>query len=379
VIAVKLSWLIPLVGISILSVSDAAWAGRLTYWKFNKALGRIELITDEGVRPQATFLPNPARIVLDLPNTSVRKSKQKAKSNLTKYVRGIRVGQFDRSTTRFVIELAPQYTVRASAVQIRNLAPNRWFLQLPSFIHRQSVPSQAKDSIAIGSPTIKLPPPSPPSQPPSQPSSPLPSPVDSNPVDPGSDPAASPPDSPPIKRGSTVVVIDPGHGGGDPGAVGINGLQEKVAVLSVSTQVAQQLHQKGIRAVLTRYSDREIDLAPRVATAERVNADIFVSIHANSISLSRQDISGLESYYYASAKGYRLARAIHNRILGNTNMQDRGIRQARFYVVRRTSMPSVLIEIGFVTGAQDAARLSSAPQRTKLAEAIVQGILDYLK
>lgn len=366
-IAVKLSWFIPLIGISILGVSDAAWAGRLTYWKFNKALSRIEVITDEGVVPQAQLLPNPARIVLDLPNTSVHKSKQEDSSNLTKYVRGVRVGQFNRTTTRFVIELAPQYTVVASDVQIRNIAANRWFLQLPNFLPRRSVSDQGKDAIAIGVPATL----------PSLPSRTLPPPRTASASSPPAAPISAP-SSGPVKKRSVVVVIDPGHGGADPGAIGISGLQEKVVVFSVAAQVAQQLRQKGLSAVLTRSGDQEVDLAPRVAIAERARANIFVSIHANSISLSRTDISGLESYYYASARGYKLARSIHNRILGSTGMQDRGIRQARFYVVRRTSMPSVLIEIGFVTGAQDAARLSSAAQRTKLAEAITQGILDYL-
>jgi N-acetylmuramoyl-L-alanine amidase len=365
VIAVKLSWLIPLIGLSVLSVSEAAWAGKLTYWKFDKVHGRIELITDEGVQPQATLLSNPARVVLDLPNTSVQKSKRKKKRNVTKYIQEVRVGQFDRDTTRFVIELSPQFTVRARDVKIRNLSPNRWFLQLPSFLPRDEVLSQGPDAIAIDVPGIQLPAPRPSASPP----------------DSDSSPSNSSPNAPaiPVRRGAPVVVIDPGHGGGDPGAVGINGLQEKVIVLSVGSQVAEQLRRRGINAVLTRSNDQEIDLAPRVATAEGARADIFVSIHANSISLSRPDINGIESYYYASSKGYRLARSIHNSILSNINASDRGIRQARFYVVRRTSMPSVLIEIGFVTGSQDAARLSSATQRTKLAEAIVQGILDYLK
>jgi N-acetylmuramoyl-L-alanine amidase len=362
VIAVKLSWLIPLIGLSVLSVSEAAWAGKLTYWKFDKVRGRIELITDEGVQPQATLLSNPARVVLDLPNTSVQKSKRKKKRNVTKYIQEVRVGQFDRDTTRFVIELSPQFTVLARDVKIRNLSPNRWFLQLPNFLPRDEVPSQGPDAIAIDVPGIQLPAPRPSTAPP-----------DSSPDSSPNAPAV------PVRRGAPVVVIDPGHGGGDPGAVGINGLQEKVIVLSVGSQVAEQLRRKGINAVLTRSNDQEIDLAPRVATAEGARADIFVSIHANSISLSRPDINGIESYYYASSKGYRLARSIHNSILSNINASDRGIRQARFYVVRRTSMPSVLIEIGFVTGSQDAARLSSATQRTKLAEAIVQGILDYLK
>jgi N-acetylmuramoyl-L-alanine amidase len=111
--------------------------------------------------------------------------------------------------------------------------------------------------------------------------------------------------------------------------------------------------------------------------AERMNANIFVSIHANSISLSRPDISGLETYYYSS--GQRLARSIHSSILQSVDVDDRGIRTARFYVLRKTSMPSVLVEVGFVTGREDAAKLSSPSYRTQMAQAITRGILQYLQ
>lgn len=387
----RLSWIAPLIGLSLLGLSelglsDPAWAGKLIYWKFNTALGRVELITDDGVQPTAMLLANPARVVIDLPNTSVAKSKQRIRKNLTKYVREVRVKQFDRETTRFVIELAPQVTVAPSDVKVRNLSPSRWFVQLPNFLPINTVSPQATPSVAIDVPPaggtgesrrgqgIKLPPPRPPIAANPEDGPPTPSPDVSPPP---SQPASAP--STPIRRGSIVVAIDPGHGGRDPGAVGINGLQEKVVVLSVGTQVAELLRKKGVNAVLTRSSDREIDLEPRVAMAARVKADVFVSIHANAISMSRPDINGLESYYYASAKGYKLARSIHNRILSATNVRDRGIRQARFYVVRRTTMPAVLLELGFVTGREDAVRLASASHRTKLAEAIAQGILDYFK
>ncbi len=174
-----------------------------------------------------------------------------------------------------------------------------------------------------------------------------------------------------------VIVIDPGHGGGDPGAVGRNNLQEKGIVLDIGKQVAEILEQNGVQAVLSRYNDREIDLAPRVQLAERVNADFFVSLHANAISMSRPEVNGIETYYYSTGLG--LAQTLHRSILQGTGANDRGVKRARFYVLRHTSMPAVLLEVGFVTGRQDAARLSSSSYRTRLAEAIARGILQYVR
>ena len=179
------------------------------------------------------------------------------------------------------------------------------------------------------------------------------------------------------RDGRRVVVIDAGHGGRDPGAVGIGGLQEKDVVMDISNQVARLLEQNGVQVVMTRQDDREIDLAPRVQLANRVNADIFVSIHANAIDMSRPEVNGIETYYYSS--GLRLAQTIHNTMLQGTGARDRRVRQARFYVLRHTSMPAVLLEVGFVTGAEDAPRLANASYRTQLAQSIVQGILQYLQ
>ncbi|HCF26533.1 MAG TPA: N-acetylmuramoyl-L-alanine amidase, partial [Cyanobacteria bacterium UBA11049] len=129
--------------------------------------------------------------------------------------------------------------------------------------------------------------------------------------------------------------------------------------------------------VLTRPDDRDLDLEPRVQLAERINASVFVSIHANSISLSRPEVNGLETYYYNS--GARLARTVHDSILRNVRVQDRGVRSARFYVLRKTSMPAILVEVGFVTGREDAPKLSTSAYQNQLAEAIVRGILQYVR
>jgi N-acetylmuramoyl-L-alanine amidase len=225
---------------------------------------------------------------------------------------------------------------------------------------RQQVSLNLKPSAVV----VQLPPDNPPT------------PITPAPVPPPN-PTPPPPPSPNVPKGRVVIAIDPGHGGRDAGAVGIGGLREKDVVLDISRQVAQILEQQGVQAVMTRSDDREIGLAPRVQLANRINATLFVSIHANAISMSRPDVSGLETYYYRDGLG--LARTIHNNILQNTNMKNRGVKQARFYVIKYSAMPAVLVEVGFVTGREDAAKLSDSQFRTQMAQAIAQGILQYVK
>lgn len=185
------------------------------------------------------------------------------------------------------------------------------------------------------------------------------------------------PNIPNIPAGRIRVVLDPGHGGNDPGAIGQGGLQEKEINLAIARRVQQVLEQRGVAVIMTRTNDLEIDLQPRVDQAEQLQAHLFVSIHANAISLDRPDVNGLETYYFDSGLG--LAQTIHNSILRGTNLRDRGVRQARFYVLRNTSMPSVLVETGFVTGAEDAARFRDPAQRDQVADAIAAGILAYVQ
>ncbi|WP_338442655.1 N-acetylmuramoyl-L-alanine amidase [Synechococcus elongatus IITB4] len=182
---------------------------------------------------------------------------------------------------------------------------------------------------------------------------------------------------PPLSR-PAVIVIDPGHGGRDPGAIGIGGIRETDIVLDISTQVTRLLQAQGAQVVMTRQDDREVDLAPRVAIAQRARATVFVSIHANALSMSRPDVNGLETYFFTAASR-PLAQAIQDRMMQSfPDMRNRGVKQARFYVIRQTSMPSSLVEVGFVTGAQDAARLADPTFRSQMAQAIAAGILDFL-
>jgi N-acetylmuramoyl-L-alanine amidase len=177
--------------------------------------------------------------------------------------------------------------------------------------------------------------------------------------------------------GRLVVIIDPGHGGKDSGAVGIGGTLEKDIILPIGVRVAQILQQNGVQAVMTRNSDYFVTLQGRVDMADRANADVFVSIHANSAGSARPDVNGLETYYFDSGLG--LARIVHNNILQSLNIRDRGVRKARFYVLRKSSMPSILVETGYMTGQQDISQLQTPQYQAQMAQAIARGILQYLQ
>ncbi|NEQ66303.1 MAG: N-acetylmuramoyl-L-alanine amidase [Symploca sp. SIO1B1] len=182
---------------------------------------------------------------------------------------------------------------------------------------------------------------------------------------------------PRVPNSRIVVMLDPGHGGKDPGAIGIGGLREKDVVLPITLEVAALLEQQGVQALLTRSDDRFISLAGRVQMAERARSNLFVSIHANAISASRPDVNGFETYYHQL--GRELAQTVHKNVLQSIEIGDRRVRQARFYVLRNTSMPSILVETGFVTGYLDAPKLRQPEHRSRMARAIAQGILQYIR
>ncbi len=184
---------------------------------------------------------------------------------------------------------------------------------------------------------------------------------------------------PPPTSGSNrpLVIIDAGHGGQDPGTIGIGGVREKDIVLPISLDVAEELRKQGVEVRMTRDRDYFVSLQGRTDLANKINADLFVSIHANAINLSRPDVNGLETYYYQS--GRRLAEVIHWNILNSVPIKNRNIRRARFFVLRRSKMPAVLVEVGFLTGAEDSVRLKNPNHRRQMAKAIARGIIQYIK
>ncbi len=189
----------------------------------------------------------------------------------------------------------------------------------------------------------------------------------------------SPINVPPATRSKTkpLIIIDPGHGGQDPGTIGIGGVREKDIVLPISLDVAEELRKQGVEVRMTRDRDYFVSLEGRTDMANKIDGDLFISIHANAINLSRPDVNGLETYYYQN--GRRLAEVIHWNILNSVPIKNRNVRRARFYVLRHSEMPAVLVEVGFLTGAEDSVRLKNPNHRRQIAKAIARGIIQYIK
>jgi N-acetylmuramoyl-L-alanine amidase len=191
-------------------------------------------------------------------------------------------------------------------------------------------------------------------------------------------PKPLPPKLPLVQNKRPLIVIDPGHGGSESGSIGIDNIVEKEVTLDIGLKVADLLKQNGVDVVLTRSQDSDLDLQQRLDIASQHQTAALVSIHANSISLDRPDVNGVETYYYDD-KSLGLANAIHSQFLQETKIEDRRVRKARFFLIRKASMPSILIETGFLTGAQDAQKLRDPQMRRLMAQGITKGILQFLQ
>lgn len=170
-----------------------------------------------------------------------------------------------------------------------------------------------------------------------------------------------------------TVVIDPGHGGHDKG--GQWGLvYEKHLALDTATRLEGYLKARGIKTVMTRRSDYFVTLPGRVNIANRFRNAIFVSVHYNYTW--KQDVSGLETYFN-TAQSQRLAQCVHASMLQRVRTINRGVKSARYYVIRNTTIPAILVECGFVSNASERSRMKSAWYRDSLARGIADGILRY--
>jgi N-acetylmuramoyl-L-alanine amidase len=169
----------------------------------------------------------------------------------------------------------------------------------------------------------------------------------------------------------STVVIDPGHGGFDRGGIPSNIIPEKGVALDVARRLRAYLADAGFRTVMTRSSDTFVTLDERVAIANRQRRAIFVSIHFNSAR--RRGANGIETFY-GSAKAKRLASLIQRYAMKTTSGENRGIKKARFYVLRKSRIPAVLIECGFLTNPQDARRAARPAYRDQLARQIARAI-----
>jgi N-acetylmuramoyl-L-alanine amidase len=170
---------------------------------------------------------------------------------------------------------------------------------------------------------------------------------------------------------SVTVVIDAGHGGYDRGGIPGQRVSEKEMTLDVAQRLSKILSAKGYRVIMTRNSDVFVPLGTRVAIANSYRNAIFVSIHFNSATRSGAD--GIETYFYGR-DSLALASAIHHYVSGGAPSDNRGVRRRGYYVLRKTKIPAVLVECGFLTNPTEAKWAQSASYRQKLAEWIADGI-----
>jgi N-acetylmuramoyl-L-alanine amidase len=174
-----------------------------------------------------------------------------------------------------------------------------------------------------------------------------------------------------VSSDNLTVVIDAGHGGHDRGGIPGQRIAEKDMTLDVAQRLRNVLAASGYRVVMTRDSDVFVPLPTRVAIANSYRNAIFVCIHFNATQ--RAGAGGIETYFY-SRDSLPLASAIHYYVVGGAPSGNRGVRRRGYYVLRKTSIPAVLVECGFLTNPTEAAYAQSVSYRQKLAEEIAAGV-----
>ncbi|MEB3220511.1 MAG: N-acetylmuramoyl-L-alanine amidase [Candidatus Sericytochromatia bacterium] len=179
---------------------------------------------------------------------------------------------------------------------------------------------------------------------------------------------------PRARDGMPLVVIDPGHGGADPGAVGPSGRTEKAACLGLARGLRDTLRRRGYNAILTRGVDAEVYLAPRLAMIERWQADMFVSLHANSHA--SHEANGLETFWREPGS-QAFAETVHRTVATLLRRPDRGTKQDRLYVLRHATVPSLLLETGFISNPGEERWLDDPAHQGQAAFAIAAGIENF--
>ena len=197
------------------------------------------------------------------------------------------------------------------------------------------------------------------------------------------------------KNTKRSIFLDPGHGGSDPGAIS-GGVREKDLTLSVYNKVSSKLASLGYTVLTSRNVDKDVDLVDRADQANKDNADMLLSIHFNAGG--RGIARGIETYYYQATadrvpkinkenhnnperleRSRKLANKVQQNLLYQTGANDRGVKRASFTVLRETSIPSILVELGFIDNPEERNKIKTNEYQERLANGIVDGIVEYYK
>ena len=182
-----------------------------------------------------------------------------------------------------------------------------------------------------------------------------------------------------------IITLDAGHGGSDPGAIGSDGTKEKDITLPITKMVQELLEKKGAKVYMTRTTDVDVygpnasdvdELRARVNVGEKYNSDLFVSLHVNS-SVNKS-VGGFSTYYYPKTDNdLRIAKCIQDSLAANFGVDDLGVRQANFYVIKRISMPATLVEMCFISNEKELTLMKGAWFQKKTARLIADAIEKY--
>ena len=170
-----------------------------------------------------------------------------------------------------------------------------------------------------------------------------------------------------------TVVIDAGHGGKDKGG-SWGKVYEKHLALDTAFRLERYLKKKGYRVVMTRSTDKYLTLGQRTKIANKYKDAIFVSVHINKAS--RSGAAGIETFY-CGPEGKKLGQEVQSRMVSKVNAVDRGLKRARYYVLRNSKNPAILAEIGFVSNSAERSRMKKGYYRDAVAKAIADGIAKY--
>jgi len=190
-----------------------------------------------------------------------------------------------------------------------------------------------------------------------------------------------------------TICLDPGHGGRDTGNR-VTWHYEKIYTLALAAELRDQLRRAGFNVILTRTKDTYVELPDRPALANRRGADLFISLHFNATPTGKDEVEGPQTYCItpvgasstdAQGEGANFGPTVANRdedeiqksLVENLKANDRGVRRARYWVLRDTRMPAILIEGGYMTNPYESRKIYSAAYRRQMAQAIVKGILAY--
>lgn len=170
------------------------------------------------------------------------------------------------------------------------------------------------------------------------------------------------------------IVIDPGHGGHDPGAVGLHGVQEKDLIMRAINPIVSELEKAGANVILTRSDDRFVSLEDRVKISHSYNTDAFISIHLNTNPLTV--INGISTHYYNN-NSKSLAYTMQESLGSQLNLANRGVMYDGLYVLRNNNHPALLLELGFITNANDLSVIQSESYPADAAKGITNGLIRY--